>query len=264
MLFNNIYQFDIISVFSLDLTLLAVGSLVLLVGISSIIVPRVIKKSDQQGVVIQGIFRSNYVIFGTTLVANMYSTQETIMASLLSAIVVPLYNFFAIIVLGKFTSGQHVNLKQTVKEISQNSLIWAGIAGFLVSILKVPTPKFVASTISDVAKLATPLAFLILGADFEFKRLKGNMKLASAVVAIKLIVIPLVFVPITVLMGYRDSELLSTALLFETPIAVSSYTMAKKANADETLAGQLVVLSCLLGVFTVFLMIFILKEMQLL
>lgn len=264
MLFNNIYQFDVVSVFSFDLVVLSVGSLLLLVGILCIIVPKVVKVPAQQGVIIQGIYRSNYVIFGTTLVANMYGSEKAVMASLLSAIIVPFYNFFAVVILTRFTSGKSIDLKKTALEIAKNPLIWAVILGFSVSILKIQAPKIISSTLSDIAKLATPLSFLILGADFEFKRLKGNMKMASVVVCLKLIIIPLIFIPIAVQMGYQGPELLAIALLFETPIAVSSYTMVKKANADETLAGQLVVLSSIASVVTVFLMIFILKEMQLL
>lgn len=104
----------------------------------------------------------------------------------------------------------------------------------------------------------------MLGGDFSFRKLKGNMRIAGVTVFIKLVVIPLVFLPIAVLAGSRGPSLLALALAWETPVAVSSYIMAQQAGADGELAGQLVVLSAVCCIPTVFLMIFILQSMALL
>lgn len=48
---------------------------------------------------IQGIFRSNYVIFGVAVVENMYGSANTVTAAILSAVLVPMYNFLAVIAL---------------------------------------------------------------------------------------------------------------------------------------------------------------------
>ena len=101
-------------------------------------------------------------------------------------------------------------------------------------------------------------------------RIKGTVKdekghlLPGVTVFIKLVVIPLVFLPIAVLAGSRGPSLLALALAWETPVAVSSYIMAQQAGADGELAGQLVVLSAVCCIPTVFLMIFILQSMALL
>ena len=63
MLFKNIYQSDIKTQMKGELCLFAAGSLLVLFLLLCFIVPRVVKQENQQGVVIQGIFRSNYVIF---------------------------------------------------------------------------------------------------------------------------------------------------------------------------------------------------------
>ena len=48
------------------------------------------------------------------------------------------------------------------------------------------------------------------------------MRIAGVTVFIKLVVIPLVFLPIAVLAGSRGPSLLALALAWETPVAVSS------------------------------------------
>ena len=72
------------------------------------------------------------------------------------------------------------------------------------------------------------------------------------------------WIPLAVLAGIRGPNLLALALAWETPVAVSSYIMAQQAGADDQLAGQLVVISSVCCIPTVFLMIFILQSLALL
>ena len=108
--------------------------------------------------------------------------------------------------------------------------------------------------------MATPIAFLILGGDFDFSKVRGNLKIAWGVIFVKMIVLPLLAIPIVIGMGYRDADLLSALLAYQTPVAVSSYIMAQQAGADEQLAGQLVVFSSALSIVTLFVTIFILRQ----
>ena len=96
---------------------------------------------------------------------------------------------------------------------------------------------------------------MILGGDLDFSKVKGNLKTAFVVLTI---------MPMVVMMGYRDADLLSGVLADQTPVAVSSYIMAQQAGADGQLAGQLVVFSSVLSIFTLFVTIFILRTMGLL
>ena len=94
MLFYNVYQSDIGSEIHsrIRLCMWAAGGLLILFVLLCLIVPRIVTQENQQGVVIQGIFRSNYVIFGVAVVQNMYGPKSTTTAAILSAILVPMYN----------------------------------------------------------------------------------------------------------------------------------------------------------------------------
>ena len=120
------------------------------------------------------------------------------------------------------------------------------------------------TTVQDLAKLSTPIAFMILGGDLDFSKVRGNLKVASVVLTIKLVILPLIMIPMIVMMGYRDADLLSGLLAYQTPVAVSSYIMAQQAGADGQLAGQLVVFSSVLSIFTLFVTILILRTIGLL
>lgn len=264
MLFKNIYQSNIREQMQGGLCFFAAGSLLLLFVLLCLIVPKVVRKENQQGVVIQGIFRSNYVIFGVAVVENMYGPANTVTAAILSAVLVPMYNFLAVIALSFFGGKRERDFKKVIAGILKNPLIIASVLGIIASLLGVKLPKAADTTLSDLAKLATPIAFLILGGDFDFSKVKGNLKIAGGVVVVKMVILPLIFIPIVAAMGYRDSDLLAALLAYQTPVAVSSYIMAQQAGADEQLAGQLVVFSSVVSIFTLFVTIFILRQMGLL
>lgn len=260
MLFKNIYQSNIRTQMNTELCLFAAGSLLVLFVMLCLIVPKVVKQENQQGVVIQGIFRSNYVIFGVAVVEKMYGSENTVTAAVLSAILVPMYNFLAVIALSVFGGKRERDWKKILGNIVRNPLIIASVLGILFSYTGIHLPQAVETTLGDLAKLATPIAFLILGGDFDFSKVRGNLKIAWGVIFVKMIVLPLLAIPIVIVMGYRDADLLSALLAYQTPVAVSSYIMAQQAGADEQLAGQLVVFSSAVSIVTLFVTIFILRQ----
>ena len=266
MLFYNVYQSDIGAEIQsrIKLCIWAAGGLIILFILLCLIVPKVVKQENQQGVVIQGIFRSNYVIFGVAVVQNMYGSKSTTTAAILSAILVPMYNFLAVVALSIFGEKRETDWKKIIMDIIKNPLILSSMLGVVFSLLGIRLPTAVDTTLQDLAKLSTPIAFMILGGDLDFSKVKGNLKLSSVVLTIKLVILPLIMIPMVVMMGYKDADLLSALLAYQTPVAVSSYIMAQQAGADGQLAGQLVVFSSVLSIFTLFVTIFILRTMGML
>lgn len=266
MLFYNVYQSDIgAEIHSrIKLCIWAAGGLLILFVLLCLIVPKVVKQENQQGVVIQGIFRSNYVIFGVAVVQNMYGSKSTTTAAILSAILVPMYNFLAVVALSIFGEKRETDWKKIILDIVKNPLIISSVLGIIFSLLGIRLPTAVDTTVQDLAKLSTPIAFMTLGGDLDFSKVKGNLKVASVVLTIKLVILPLIMIPMIVMMGYRDADLLSGLLAYQTPVAVSSYIMAQQAGADGQLAGQLVVFSSVLSIFTLFVTILILRTIGLL
>lgn len=266
MLFYNVYQSDIgAEIHSrIKLCIWAAGGLLILFVLLCLIVPKVVKQENQQGVVIQGIFRSNYVIFGVAVVQNMYGVKSTTTAAILSAILVPMYNFLAVVALSIFGEKRETDWKKIILDIVKNPLIISSVLGIIFSLLGIRLPTAVDTTVQDLAKLSTPIAFMILGGDLDFSKVKGNLKVASVVLTIKLVILPLIMIQMIVMMGYRDADLLSGLLAYQTPVAVSSYIMAQQAGADGQLAGQLVVFSSVLSIFTLFVTILILRTIGLL
>lgn len=205
MLFYNVYQSDIGSEIHsrIRLCIWAAGGLLILFVLLCLIVPRIVTQENQQGVVIQGIFRSNYVIFGVAVVQNMYGPKSTTTAAILSAILVPMYNFLAVVALSIFGEKRENDWKKIILDIIKNPLIISSVLGIIFSLLGIRLPTAVDTTVQDLAKLSTPIAFMILGGDLDFSKVKGNLKTAFVVLTIKLVILPLIMIPMVVMMGYR-------------------------------------------------------------
>ncbi|EQI40054.1 membrane transport family protein [Clostridioides difficile Y231] len=127
-------------------------------------------------------------------------------------------------------------------------------------ILNINIPTFLHKTIGDISKIATPLSLIILGGSFSFSAIKGHIKPIILGVCGKLILVPAIFLPISIFLGFRNVELASLMIMLSAPTAVSSFTMAQQMDSDSELAGQIVVFTSGFSILTVFLIIFILKQ----
>ncbi|MEF9971830.1 MAG: AEC family transporter, partial [Oscillospiraceae bacterium] len=71
-------------------------------------------------------------------------------------------------------------------------------------------------------------------------------------------------VPLAIALGFRGMELGALLAMFASPTAVSSFTMAQQMQADDELAGQIVVVGSLCSVVTIFFWISVLSYFGLL
>ena len=106
-------------------------------------------------------------------------------------------------------------------------------------------------------------ALVILGAEFNFGQVRKCVRQLVIGVSGRLVVMPLIFLTIAVLLGFRGEELIALLVMLAAPPAVSSFTMAQQMDGDSELAAGLVVFGSSLAVVTMFIWIFVLKSMAL-
>lgn len=262
-LFINVYSSDFKGAFSLRLVLFAVFCVVACFAALMLIVPLFEKDNQRRGVIIQGIFRSNYILFGLPITASLFGEKSVSIPSILVAFVVPLYNVFSVIALESFCS-QKTSAKKIVRGVATNPLIIGAVIAFIFVLTGFKLPVLVEKTVTDISKIATPLALIILGGSFSFKGLDHSVKALFLSVLGKLVFVPLIFVPISILFGFRGVELAALFAMFASPTAVSSFTMAESLGADSNLAGQIVVMDSLLSIASIFVWITVLRQMRVL
>ena len=260
LLLNSIYKIDVQGSFSLKLVGWAVGSVLLIFVFLLLVIPLIEKDNRKRGVLVQGIFRSNFVIFGLPISVALCGESNIGPTSILIAIIVPLYNAFSIVALEIFR-GEKIRIGKILKGVATNPFVIAAALGVAAFLLRLRFPASVESFIGDCAKIATPLALILLGASFRFDDIRPNLRQILIGVLGKLVLMPMVFIPLYVMAGFRDVELVALVVMIGAPTAVSTFTMAGKMDADQTLAGQLVVFDSLGSILTMFLWIFSLKQL---
>ena len=97
MVFYNIYQSDLAEDFDLGLLLYAVAALFLSFAILCLAVGRKVRDRAVAPVLIQGIYRSNFVLFGLQVTASICGEGQLGMATVLISVIIPLFNVLAVI-----------------------------------------------------------------------------------------------------------------------------------------------------------------------
>ncbi len=259
LVFRNIYTTELSESFDSQLLIYAVAGVAVQFLLSLCIVLLTEKENARRGVMLQGMFRSNFVLFGIPVCTALFGDQAAGLASILIAVIIPIYNALAVISLEMFNGG-HPSFLKTLKGILTNPLILASAAGILCLLFNFTLPDVLDSTIASLGGIATPLAFVILGASFGFKEIGGCIKDLTVTLVVKLLFFPIIFLGLAILLGFRGAPLAVLLTVFASPIAVSSFTMAQQMGGDDKLAGQLVIFSSLFSIFTMFLFIFLLRQ----
>lgn len=280
LLFSNLYLADL-STINWLFVLFIVLAILLLFGIGLVVVILFIPNKKQKGVILQASFRSNYAIIGIPLASMLGGEAAKLEASVIAAVSVPLFNILAVIALSIFdkTEDSKVSIKSILYKIITNPLIIGVLAGICVCLINTGITKlgfdmnfflnnkltFITKTISDLSKVATPLALIVLGGRFEFSSVKSMWKELSIAVSLRLVIAPLILLTIAYFLGFNSTTQFAILIaVFASPIAVSSAPMAQQMGQDEELAGQIVVWTSALSAFTLFIIILICTMMNIL
>ena len=262
LVFTNIYNTDFSSLTNPGFLLYGAAGLIAVFVLALILIPKFIPEMPVAAAFGQGIVRPNYVIFGAAVAQGIYGEGNIGVVMLMGAMSIPMINVMSAIILemgrnGKASSGK------LLLAILKNPILIAVFLGLSLNLSGLRLPGVFEGVLGDLGGLATPLSFLSIGVSLAFGA-STRKRLLSLATALRLVILPLIFVVGGILLGFRGQQLLSLLILFGAPTAVSSYPMAVAMGADGELAGQLVAVSTLLCLPTIFLWTMVLNMLQLL
>lgn len=259
LMFYNMYQID--PEFVLNVRVLALGTGLLLgqILVLFVTVPRIVPGNPQRGVVIQAIYRSNFVLFAIPLTASVFGEENTTLASMMVAIIIPIYNVVAVFVLEYFRGGK-MRLPVVLRNVCTNPLILGAMTGLVFFFLQIRLPACIVKPISQFAGMTTPLALFVLGGTLHFSKIRGNAKYLVPALGLKMVLFPVVVLALAVTAGFTPVERFVLFTMFATPVAASSYPMAQNMGGDGELAGEFVVVSTVASIVTIFLWVFLLNR----
>lgn len=269
MLFRDISSVDIRQVFDgkyvLFCALASTACFWLIWGMTKLFV----KDQSLRGAFVQGSFRSSAAVMGLAFIQNIYG--ESAMGPLMIIGAVPLYNIFSVIVLTfeakpeEGTTGKRdmSKIREACINILKNPIIIAIALGLVTALIGIDFPTVIDSTINNVAKMATPLALVALGAGFEGRKALAKMGPTLWAALIKLVLQPALLLPLAVWMGFTGEKMIGILIMLASPTTPSCYIMAKNMRNDGVLTASIVVTTTLLGAFTLTAWIFILRSLGL-
>lgn len=262
LLFNNIRGGSILIAGSESLLLFVfVG--ILLSFLLALIVSLVFEKDNKKiGVMVQGIARSNYALFGIPLMTLLVPNEDLSIGSLLILLVIPMFNVFSVIALNYFCANK-TDFNSIWKGIVTNPLIIATCLGLMVSGLSIDIAEAADKSLLYVGNMATPFSLFLLGAGFEMKNIGNRLNDIIISTTCRLIIIPVIALSCAVAFGFSGVELACIMAVFLSPTAVSSYSMAEAMGGDGHLAASIVVFTSIGCIVTIFIAILVLKSMQL-
>ena len=262
LLFKNIYEMDFSQGFAIKEMVFAFVCLSL-IFVFSIYFPRCLtkdgKKSSAMG---QAIVRCNYILFGVAVSEALYGEGNVGAVIMLGVLVVPAINVFSAIILEIGRSG-NAKISRLLLAVLKNPMIIGTILAFIFKFFALSIPAPVWSVVRSVANSTTTVSFISLGIGLDMAEGISERRLLAWGIFLRMLIVPIIFMPISILMGFRDQGLCAMMIVFASPTAVASYPMAVAMGADGQLAGQLVCVTTILSVLTIFLWTMLLKTLGL-
>ena len=263
LLFKDISRASIQEEWDTKMVLFCAGVTVVSIALIWVLAKKLVKDRTITGALVQASFRSSAAVLGVAFIQNIYGDAG--MAPIMIIGCVPLYNIFSVIILtfegNGDSSSQNSKIKDSLTEILKNPIILAIVIGLIVSLTKLKFPAIVDKTVDSVAAIATPLALLAMGAGFEGKKAMAKIKPTIAGAFIKLIALPMVFVPLAAAMGFRYEKMMAILIMLAGPTTVSSYIMAQNMDNDGVLTSSIVAATTLLSSVTLTGWIFLSKSL---
>lgn len=258
--FSSIMDADFSTMFEDPFILYILGGILFLFVASMLLVPVFCKDNRRRGVLVQSIFRSNDGIFGLAVALALMDVDHIGLMIMCISLTQPLYNILAVLDMEVFRGGR-VHIKSLMKNLLTNPLFIGCILAVALNLLHVTLPEVLSTTISRIGSLSAPVGFIALGGTLSFASVRHELPALGLVSVLRLIVSPLLLICAMYLLGYRSDHLLVTMIIFGAPTAMSTYPMACAMNGDEQLASGMVTVTSVLSIFTIFLFIFVLKQM---
>jgi predicted permease len=261
MMFYNMYTTTIATAFRPRLMAFTVTALFVMLLVSGIVVCTVEKDNRSRGAMLQGLFRSNFVLLGLPLVENIFGPEAVAVPTMMIAVVSPIYNIVSIFILESFRGKGNFSLASSFAKVLQNPMIVGALLGLFFVITGISVPEPLLKPVRQIAYCTSPVALLILGASFRFGTVSEEKRNLAILVLGRLLVIPALVMGTAYYMGFRGVDFVTILCIFATPCAVASFAMAQQLGSNAELAGNGVVVTSAFSSITLFFWVVLFKAL---
>ena len=225
------------------------------------------------------------VIIGIPLATAIGGSAAAAVLTPLQAPAVIMYNSMSVIFLSIYNRNAESKIDggRIVRSVFKNPLVKGLLLGILALAIREVLPvnelghpvislrynlPFLYDILGSLSKVATPLALVALGGQFSFGAVKSLRREIITTTLGRLVAAPAIGFTLAYTasrMGFFAWEPALVAAfiaVFASPVSVSSAPMASEMNADDVLAGQLVVWTSLRGTVSLFVLIVLFQALS--
>ena len=211
------------------------------------------KDPARRGTLAQAGFRANDGIFGLAVATAICGEGNTGTMAFTLVLSAALFSITGVLCY-ELNRGGRMQIGKVLLNLVKNPILISAALAFAVRLSGITLPYFILKPIEYFKHMCTPLGFLVLGGVLSFRSLRENWKLITVVSAFKLVALPAAACLLAYFVGgLRGTELSSLFIVFSAPIAMSNLPMASELGGDVKLAGELIAVTTVLSLLTVFL-----------
>ncbi|MEJ8855486.1 AEC family transporter [Variovorax robiniae] len=188
-------------------------------------------------------FRFNSFIC-LALADRLAGPQGLLLIAVLIGVCVPLLNVAAV-----WPMARHA---QTgfLRQLIRNPLIIATATGLLANVLGFRVPPWLEPTLSRIGAASLALGLMAAGAGMQFATLARGKLLATCVLSIRHLILPLVAFGLSRLLHLEPTQASVLMAFSAVPTASSAYVLAARMGYNGPFVAGLVTLSTMLGVLS--------------
>ncbi|MDO5639557.1 MAG: AEC family transporter [Neisseria sp.] len=240
-----------------------VSTLLLYVG-AELYAWKFVPQKRDKGVFVQGVFRSNLGVMGLAFVQNAYGGSGLAAGAVYTGVVTILFNILAVITLSRSDEGSWGGKLRLISfKIITNPLIVAIVAALVLQALHVKVPQPILQTAQYVGNISLPLALICAGAIFDMKSMFKMSDISLQASIGRLVVAPLVAVGVGLVFGLSGVAMGVLYLMTATPVAATSYVMAKVMGGNDVAAANITGITTFGAMFSAAVGIVVLRSMGL-
>ena len=191
------------------------------------------------------LFRGNFIIMGVPIISTLVGEKGLVLTGIAIGLSQIFYNFASVLFYSKLDNTK-INLKKIISNIFKNNMMIGGILGVFLMIFKINLGIF-----ADLFRNLGSIALMCMGYNLGFINIKKYLKPALVISFFKLILFPAIVLALLKFFKFPLEESVVSLVLFGAPVAVNTFTYAKRYNTQVQLAEYYIIVSTLLFIFTI-------------
>ena len=262
-MFLDIATSDLSTAFDIRYVAVATGGVVLQFALAWAAGWLLCPDRSKQSAFSHAAYRGNFVYLGTALLQNIYGVSHVPSATLILALVIPLYNIQGVVLMTVKERQGRFRLSTVLLNVLKNPMILAVLAAIPFAYFKIQLPFVVSESLGYFQAATNTMALLVVGGSIRLSALKNDLPLLMRLCGVKLLLMPTIWAAMGIAAGLPAEQLVTLIIVGAMPAAVNVYIITDKMGGDGALACSAVVVTHLVSLFTMTAIIFAMRTARL-